>query len=90
MGGNIVEVPGIGFSGKGTGILARENMFPNIDFGECEHDEELRKLQGMLEGLPNRDSLPYAEMYGLPDGTRTVLRGTLRYADVLHHFGDIH
>ncbi|KAJ3913028.1 Saccharopine dehydrogenase-domain-containing protein [Lentinula edodes] len=89
MGGNIVEVPGIGFSGKGTGILARENMFPNIDFGECEHDEELRKLQGMLEGLPNRDSLPYAEMYGLPDGTRTVLRGTLRYngfAELMFHF----
>ncbi|KAF8825645.1 hypothetical protein HHX47_DHR6000188 [Lentinula edodes] len=89
MGGNIVEVPGIGFSGKGTGILARENMFPNIDFGECEHDGELRKLQGMLEGLPNRDSLPYAEMYGLPDGTRTVLRGTLRYkgfAELMFHF----
>ncbi|KAJ3859108.1 Saccharopine dehydrogenase-domain-containing protein [Lentinula novae-zelandiae] len=89
MGGNLVEVPGIGFSGKGTGILARENMFPNIDFGECEHDEELRKLQGMLEGLPNRDSLPYAEMYGLPDGTMTVLRGTLRYkgfAELMFHF----
>ncbi|KAJ3805773.1 Saccharopine dehydrogenase-domain-containing protein [Lentinula aff. lateritia] len=89
MGGMIVEVPGTGFSGDGTGILAQENMFPNIDFGECEHDEELRKLQGMLEGLPNRDSLPYAEMYGLPDSTRTVLRGTLRYkgfAELMFHF----
>ncbi|KAK7460632.1 hypothetical protein VKT23_009349 [Stygiomarasmius scandens] len=34
-----------------------------------------------LEGLANRDSFPYAAMYGLGDidGLRTLLRGTLRY-----------
>ncbi len=31
-----------------------------------------------LEGYPNRDSLPYAEVYGIPLA-QTVLRGTLRY-----------
>ncbi|KAJ7095979.1 Saccharopine dehydrogenase-domain-containing protein [Mycena belliarum] len=31
-----------------------------------------------LEGLPNRDSLPYAKTYELGD-IRTLLRGTLRY-----------
>ncbi|KAJ7644034.1 Saccharopine dehydrogenase-domain-containing protein [Roridomyces roridus] len=33
-----------------------------------------------LEGLPNRDSFQYLDMYGLgSDNLRTVLRGTLRY-----------
>lgn len=31
-----------------------------------------------LEGYPNRDSLPYAELYGIASA-ETVLRGTLRY-----------
>jgi saccharopine dehydrogenase (NADP+, L-glutamate forming)/spermidine synthase len=33
---------------------------------------------GRLEGYPNRDSLPYLELYDISD-TRTMLRGTLRY-----------
>lgn len=32
---------------------------------------------GKFEGYPNRDSLPYAEMYGLKDA-KTMYRGTLR------------
>ena len=32
---------------------------------------------GVFEGYPNRDSLPYMEMYGL-SGLRTMFRGTLR------------
>ncbi|KAL0068301.1 hypothetical protein AAF712_004688 [Marasmius tenuissimus] len=44
-----------------------------------------------LEGLPNRDSFPYAETYNLgPVGDlRTILRGTLRYkgfSDLLDFF----
>jgi alpha-aminoadipic semialdehyde synthase len=37
-----------------------------------------------LEGLANRDSLPYAETYGLGklEDMQTVLRGTLRYVTV--------
>lgn len=31
-----------------------------------------------LEGFPNRDSLPYSQLYGIEDA-HTVLRGTLRY-----------
>eukprot|EP01100_Stratorugosa_tubuloviscum_P006263 TRINITY_DN2710_c1_g1_i1.p1 TRINITY_DN2710_c1_g1~~TRINITY_DN2710_c1_g1_i1.p1 ORF type:complete len:943 (+),score=426.34 TRINITY_DN2710_c1_g1_i1:112-2940(+) len=31
-----------------------------------------------LEGYPNRDSLTYSELYGIPD-VKTMLRGTLRY-----------
>lgn len=33
---------------------------------------------GVLEGYPNRDSLPYRELYGL-GAARDVFRGTLRY-----------
>eukprot|EP00741_Cyanophora_paradoxa_P011367 tig00020556_g10980.t1 len=32
-----------------------------------------------LEELPNRDSLPYAQAYGIEAEARTVRRGTLRY-----------
>lgn len=47
-----------------------------------------------FEGLANRDSLPYANVYGLEpiDGVRTVFRGTLRYAgfaDLMHAFKSI-
>lgn len=34
---------------------------------------------GDFEGYPNRDSVPYAEAYGIPEAG-TMLRGTLRYA----------
>jgi len=33
---------------------------------------------GMLEVYPNRDSLPYVELYGIPE-TKTMFRGTFRY-----------
>jgi saccharopine dehydrogenase (NADP+, L-glutamate forming)/spermidine synthase len=33
---------------------------------------------GEFEGYPNRDSVPYAESYGIPD-VNTMFRGTLRY-----------
>ncbi|KXN92625.1 Alpha-aminoadipic semialdehyde synthase, mitochondrial [Leucoagaricus sp. SymC.cos] len=39
-------------------------------------------MQGVdLEGIPNRDSLPYRETYGLQNegSLRTLVRGTLRY-----------
>ena len=37
---------------------------------------QISKL-GEFEGYPNRDSIPYAESYGIP-GVKTILRGTLR------------
>jgi hypothetical protein len=38
-----------------------------------------RRYQGYnLEGLPNRDAMPYAAAYGIGD-VRTMFRGTLRY-----------
>ncbi len=35
---------------------------------------------GHMEVYPNRDSLPYIELYGIPE-TETIFRGTFRYPD---------
>ncbi|PIL32665.1 hypothetical protein GSI_05369 [Ganoderma sinense ZZ0214-1] len=47
-----------------------------------------------FEGLANRNSLPYADVYGLEplDSIRTIFRGTLRYpgfADLMHSLKSI-
>jgi len=44
-----------------------------------------------LENLPNRNALPYAELYGIPDA-HTIYRGTLRYAgwsSIMHNFKQV-
>ena len=46
---------------------------------------------GELEAYPNRDSIPYMELYGIA-GTKTMYRGTLRYkgwCDTLKAVADI-
>ena len=54
-------------------VLLREGLFPDVPV--------LREEGIRLEGLPNRDSVPYVDTYGLGrlEELRTVLRGTLRY-----------
>lgn len=41
---------------------------------------DIRNPAFSLEQLPNRNSLPYGDIYGLDDAALTVYRGTLRYA----------
>ena len=57
---------------KGTvKYIPTEDLFKNplnVDFPEV----------GKLEVYPNRDSLPYTELYGIPE-TKTIFRGTFRY-----------
>jgi saccharopine dehydrogenase (NADP+, L-glutamate forming)/spermidine synthase len=43
---------------------------------------------GDFEGYPNRDSLPYVELYGIPE-TQTMFRGTLRYPGWCRTLGKI-
>ncbi|KAF9067905.1 Saccharopine dehydrogenase-domain-containing protein [Rhodocollybia butyracea] len=88
-----VVVPGPGIaattgtveaSGGDMGGALLKSAFPSVDLASAsEHDGELAAITGMLEGLPNRDSLPYEHVYGLSkdgdEGVRSVLRGTLRY-----------
>jgi len=48
-----------------------------------EHIPSVKLWKGLaLEGIANRDSLPYAEKYGLGpvDGLKDLFRGTLRCA----------
>jgi saccharopine dehydrogenase-like NADP-dependent oxidoreductase len=48
-----------------------ENLFRNplkVDFPNV----------GILDVYPNRDSLPYVELYGIPEA-KTIMRGTFRY-----------
>lgn len=50
-----------------------------------EHIPSVELWKGLaLEGIANRDSLPYAEKYGLGpvDGLKDLFRGTLRCATV--------
>ena len=51
-------------------FIPPENLFENYSI---IHIEEL----GEFEGYPNRNSLPYIELYGI-ESTNTMLRGTLR------------
>lgn len=51
-------------------FIPPENLFENYSI---IHIEEL----GEFEGYPNRNSLPYSELYGI-ESTNTMLRGTLR------------
>lgn len=57
---------------KGTVVeLTTEDLFK--DPIQCEVD-----TVGQLEVYPNRDSMPYVELYGIPE-TQTMFRGTFRY-----------
>jgi len=51
-------------------FIPAENLFDNYHFISIEG-------LGIFEAYPNRNSLPYIELYGIPE-TRTMLRGTLR------------
>ncbi len=51
--------------------VATEDLFKNplkIDFPKA----------GQLDIYPNRDSMPYIDLYGIPE-TKTMMRGTFRY-----------
>ncbi|MBP6871074.1 MAG: saccharopine dehydrogenase NADP-binding domain-containing protein [Bacteroidales bacterium] len=51
--------------------IPTENLFRNplkVDFPNV----------GILDVYPNRDSLPYVELYGIPEA-KTIMRGTFRY-----------
>lgn len=45
-----------------------------------KHKQKVNLFPGFnLEGIPNRDSTVYAELYGIKDEVQTMFRGTLRY-----------
>eukprot|EP00977_Amphora_coffeiformis_P009708 scaffold2234_cov165-Amphora_coffeaeformis.AAC.7 len=81
---------GYKFSWSPRGVL-RASGFParfllDNELIEVQGNDLLNNARPFVEGwpemglevLPNRDSLKYAEIYGIPE-TRTIFRGTLRY-----------
>lgn len=52
-------------------LIPSEDLFDNYSLIEIEG-------LGEFEGYPNRNSLPYIQLYGI-QSTKTMLRGTLRY-----------
>lgn len=50
---------------------------PNVRLFATRHPVPVEGV-GVLEAYPNRDSLPYIQLYGIPEA-RTMYRGTLRY-----------
>jgi saccharopine dehydrogenase (NADP+, L-glutamate forming)/spermidine synthase len=80
---------GYKFSWSPTGVLlAGKNSAQYLEDGKevfipsekLFESYSLRTIEGLgvFEGYPNRDSLPYIKLYGVPE-TKTMLRGTLRY-----------
>ncbi len=77
----------LSWSPRGVLVAARSPVRFLRDGQEVEHPDPYlpggpARIEvpgiGELEGYPNRDSLPYRELYGLGDA-RDVFRGTLRY-----------
>jgi alpha-aminoadipic semialdehyde synthase len=65
------------------GLLEKSGRWIWDDVGSCvpgwkEFEMRVGGTGMNLVGLPNRDSLPYRDVYGLGDGVRSVVRGTLR------------
>jgi len=69
-------------------VMAGKNPAKWLDYGEIikvtgpelfAHHWEVKIPEfGELEGYPNRNSVPYIDLYGIKD-TKTMFRGTLRY-----------
>ena len=80
---------GYKFSWSPTGVLlAGKNSAQYLEKGKevfipaekLFESYALRTIEGLgvFEGYPNRNSLPYIQLYGVPE-TKTMLRGTLRF-----------
>jgi saccharopine dehydrogenase (NADP+, L-glutamate forming)/spermidine synthase len=80
---------GYKFSWSPTGVLlAGKNSAQYLENGKevfipaekLFESYALRTIEGLgvFEGYPNRNSLPYIQLYGVPE-TKTMLRGTLRF-----------
>lgn len=70
---------GVVLASKNNARFRRGGRDVEIPGRELFGSYEMVQVEGLgeLEGYPNRDSVPYAATYGIPDA-RTVLRGTLR------------
>lgn len=71
---------GVVMAGRNSARYLRDGTVVNIPSADLFASYYLTDIEGIgkLEVYPNRDSLPYIELYGIPE-TNTMFRGTLRY-----------
>jgi saccharopine dehydrogenase (NADP+, L-glutamate forming) len=70
---------GVLLAGKNSAQYLQDGQEVLIPAEKLFESYTLRSIEGLgvFEGYPNRNSLPYIELYGVPE-TKTMLRGTLR------------
>jgi saccharopine dehydrogenase (NADP+, L-glutamate forming) len=70
---------GVLMAGRNNAKFLQDGKIVEIDSKDLFKNNWSMKIGGMdLEYYPNRDSLPYLDLYGIQN-TRTMFRGTLRY-----------
>ena len=82
---NIVMAGKAGAVYKLNGQVVKENY---EELFKPERGVQLDEELGFLSWYPNRDSLPYIDLYGLHDA-ETFLRTTLRYPDFMYGWNNI-
>ncbi len=70
---------GVLLAGKNSAEYLMDGKKVLIPADKLFESYELRTIEGLgvFEGYPNRNSVQYAKLYGVPE-TKTILRGTLR------------
>jgi saccharopine dehydrogenase (NADP+, L-glutamate forming) len=70
---------GVLLAGKNSAQYLQDGKEVLIPAEKLFESYTLRTIEGLgvFEGYPNRNSLPYRELYGVPE-SKTMLRGTLR------------
>lgn len=84
---------GVLLAGKNAAHYLKDGREVDIPGPELFAHYEMVTIKGLgvFEGYANRDSRPYAALYGIPE-TRTMFRGTLRYPGwcaTLKKIGDV-
>ena len=71
---------GVVMAGMNPARFLKDGKIVNIPGSELFDHYELKTVPGVgvFENYPNRDSLPYADIYGI-HGSNTVYRGTFRF-----------
>ncbi|MGA1793870.1 MAG: saccharopine dehydrogenase C-terminal domain-containing protein [Thermoplasmatota archaeon] len=70
---------GVVMASKNSAKFRRDGEDIEVPGKDLFANYEIIDIEGLgaFEGYPNRNSVPYADIYGIPDA-KTVLRGTLR------------
>lgn len=84
---------GVLLAGKNSAQYFMDNKEVSIPAKELFQNYKTILIEGLgeFEGYPNRDSLPYIDLYGIQT-TRTMLRGTLRnkgWCKTMKKIGDL-